>query len=222
VVVSARSQAPLEALAEELRRDGAQADAVVADIGEDEGLAALGGLPAIDILVYAAGSQSIGGFASIPDAEFKRLFDVNVMGAVKLTRRLLPWMRDQGWGRIINISSIAGQYGSINQTPYNTTKHALLGFTKSLALETGADGVTVNAICPGAVETEMFLEALPRWAEERGVTREQMLEGFISRIPIGRMMKPSEVADLVVYLASPGAAAMTGQGITLDGGLMHI
>jgi NAD(P)-dependent dehydrogenase (short-subunit alcohol dehydrogenase family) len=131
-------------------------------------------------------------------------------------------MRERGWGRIVNIASIAGQYGSLNQTPYNTTKHALLGFTKSLALETGADGVTVNAICPGAVETEMFLEALPRWAKERGVSRDEMLDGFLSRIPIGRMMKPDEVADLVVYLASPAAAAMTGQGITLDGGLMHI
>jgi NAD(P)-dependent dehydrogenase (short-subunit alcohol dehydrogenase family) len=110
----------------------------------------------------------------------------------------------------------------MHQSPYNATKHARLGLTRCVALETAGDGITVNAICPGFVDTDMLRDALPGWAAAAQADPEELLEGLISRVPIGRLLESAEVAELATYVASPQASGMTGQDLTLAGGLILI
>jgi NAD(P)-dependent dehydrogenase (short-subunit alcohol dehydrogenase family) len=228
VAVSARSAAPLEALAGELRAGGAGAAAIAADVADPGAAAAAVAAAAaalgrpVDVLVYAAGQPAVGRFEDLGDDVWRRLYEVNVLGAARFARAVLPAMRDAGSGRIVNVASTAAKYGSMFQSPYNATKHALLGMTRCLALETARSGITVNAICPGFVDTEMVHAAVPVWAPLLGVPEDEVVGAVVSRVPIGRMIEPSEVAELACYLASPGASGMTGQGVTLAGGLILI
>jgi NAD(P)-dependent dehydrogenase (short-subunit alcohol dehydrogenase family) len=228
VGLCARSVAPLEALADELRESGAEAAAFGCDAADSDAVtatvAAAGErLGAADILVYAAGAAAVGRFEDIDDADWQRLYEVNVMGSVRFSRALLAGMRERGRGRIINVASTAAKYGSLYQSPYNASKHALLGLTRCLALETAADGITVNAICPGYVDTEMLREAVPEWSALIGLPEEELLDSLVAtKVPQKRLLEPGEVAELALYVASPGAAGLTGQGLTLAGGLILI
>ncbi|WP_021594114.1 SDR family NAD(P)-dependent oxidoreductase [Actinomadura welshii] len=227
VALTARSADSLERSAAALRAGGAECAAypgdvtvagdvarVVDRIGEEFG--------PVDVLVYATGQGAAGRFECIDEAEWRRLYEINVIGAVRFARAVLGPMRERGWGRIVAVASTAAKYGSRFQSPYNASKHALLGLVRCLALETAGDGVTVNAVCPGFVDTEMVAQALPQWASVLGTTEEAVLAGLVSRVPQGRLLGVDEVAELVAYVASPAAAGLTGQGLTLDGGLILI
>jgi acetoacetyl-CoA reductase len=120
---------------------------------------------------------------------------------------VIEGMRDRGFGRIVNISSINGQKGQIGQVNYSTAKAGMIGFTKALALENARKGITVNCVCPGYTDTDM-VAAVP----------EKVLEGIIAQIPVGRLGKAEEIGTLVAYLASDDAAFMTGAVLTLNGG----
>lgn len=227
VAVSARSTDALAALADEMAAEGTTVVPIVADVSDLDAIdgavgAAEAAIGPIDILVYAAGVSTMGRFEDIDIDVWRRMYEVNVLGAVGFTKRVLPGMRQRGWGRVINISSTAGKYGSMNQSPYNATKHAQLGLTRCLALETASDGVTVNAICPGFVDTDMLRDALSGLAATTEADPEELLEGLISRVPVGRLLESAEVAELATYVASPQASGMTGQGLTLAGGLILI
>jgi NAD(P)-dependent dehydrogenase (short-subunit alcohol dehydrogenase family) len=227
VGVSARSAAALAQLADELRGVGAEVEAVVADVTDQAAIgpavdACEAAVGPVDILVYAAGISTVGPFEEIGIDVWQRLFEVNVLGAVGFAKRVLPGMRERGRGRIVNVASTAAKYGSVNQSPYNATKHALLGLTRCLALETAADGVTVNALCPGFVDTDMLRQAVSDWGAATDTAPEELIEGLVSRVPIGRLLEPGEIAELAVYLASPEAGGMTGQGLTLAGGLILV
>ncbi len=228
VGLCARSVTPLEVLAEELRGSGADAAAFGCDAAEGDAVTATvtaveERLGPVDILIYAAGAAAVGRFEDIDDAYWQRLYEVNVMGSVRFSRALLAGMRGRGRGRIINIASTAAKYGSLYQSPYNASKHALLGLTRCLALETAADGITVNAICPGYVDTEMLREAVPEWSALLGLPEAELLDTLVAtKVPQKRLLEPSEVAELALYVASPGAAGLTGQGLTLAGGLILI
>jgi NAD(P)-dependent dehydrogenase (short-subunit alcohol dehydrogenase family) len=176
----------------------------------------------VDVLVYATGQSAVGRFEDIDGSVWSHLYDVNVLGAVRFTHAVLGPMRESGWGRIVAVASTAAKYGSRWQSPYNASKHALLGFVRCLALETAGDGITVNAVCPGFVDTEMVAQALPQWASVIGTTEDAVLSGLVSRVPQGRMLQPQEVAEMVAYVASPAAGGLTGQGLTLDGGLILV
>jgi NAD(P)-dependent dehydrogenase (short-subunit alcohol dehydrogenase family) len=227
VAVSARSAEALADLALELAGGGATVEAIAADATDptaiDAAVAACeSSLGPVDILVYAAGISTVGPFEEIEIDVWQRLYEVNVLGAVGFAKCVLPGMRERGWGRIVNVASTAAKYGSVNQSPYNATKHALLGLTRCLALETAADGITVNALCPGFVDTDMLRHAVSDWAAATDTPPDELIDGLVARVPIGRLLEPTEVADLAVYVASPEAGGMTGQGLTLAGGLILV
>ena len=127
--------------------------------------------------------------------------------AFNMTRQVIDGMRNQGWGRVVNISSINGQKGQVGQTNYSAAKAGLIGFTKALALENAKKGITVNVICPGYIDTEM-VSAVPQ----------NVLDGIIAGIPVGRLGKGEEIADMVSYLAGERAGFVTGATFTLNGG----
>jgi NAD(P)-dependent dehydrogenase (short-subunit alcohol dehydrogenase family) len=175
----------------------------------------------IDILVNNAGIHHAGSFLSHEPEDFQRLLDVNLFGVIHMTQAVLPGMIERGYGRIVNIASTAGKWGSRNQAGYNVSKHAVVGLTRCVALETAAQGVTVNAICPGFVDTDM-MGSFRRDQAARGVADPAAaIEAMLAaRVPIGRALRTDEIAGLALYLASPQSSGMTGQSIIIDGGML--
>lgn len=160
----------------------------------------------VDILVNNAGVTKDRSFRKLTREDWDTVIDINLTGAYNMTKQVIEPMIAQNYGRIINISSIVGQAGAFGQTNYSASKAGLIGFTKSLALETASKGITVNAICPGYIETEM-VAAMP----------EDVKEGIVSKVPIRRLGQPEEIAQAVSYLIS--ASFVTGQQLNVNGGL---
>jgi ketoreductase len=128
-------------------------------------------------------------------------------------------MLNRGRGRIINIASTGGKQGVIHASPYSASKHGVVGFTKALGLELAKSGITVNAVCPGFVETPFAGKAREHYAAIWGVDEEEARNRIVARVPIGRYVEPHEVAAMVVYLVGPAAAAVTAQALNVCGGL---
>ncbi|MEN3183517.1 MAG: 3-oxoacyl-[acyl-carrier-protein] reductase [Atribacterota bacterium] len=162
----------------------------------------------IDILVNNAGITRDALFVRMKDEDWKAVLDVCLQGTYNCTKEVLRYMMKQRYGRIINISSVVGVTGNAGQTNYATAKAALLGFTKSLAREVAPLGITVNAIAPGFIDTEMTRK-LP----------EDVREMWLQQVPMRRWGEPEEVAQLVAFLASQAAGYITGQTIHINGGL---
>lgn len=177
----------------------------------------------IDALVNNAGIYRAGAFLDLAPQSFEELFRVNVLGPAQLMRAVLPQMIERRSGRIVNVASTAGKWGSENQSPYNTSKHALVGLTRCVALEMARHGITVNAVCPGLVDTEMAHQLLEGRAQATGAPPAVVLDELLRRkIPVGRLVAPREIAHLVAFLLSSAAASMTGQSIICDGGSLQI
>jgi len=226
VVVSARSEPEIAAVAGAIRAAGGVAHAVPADVCDEAQVARLAeaaperlGGP-VTVLVNNAGTYLAKRFLDYTMAEWQRVLEMNVLAAIRVTRAFLGGMVERRSGRIINIASTAGKYGSYWQSAYNVSKHGLVGLTRCLALETGAHGVRVNAICPGFVNTDLISPA--QLAPLYGVPEERIPALLAQRAPIGRTVTPEEVAALAVYLASPAADGMNGQALTLDGGAVLV
>ncbi|MFI9597404.1 SDR family NAD(P)-dependent oxidoreductase [Nonomuraea sp. NPDC052265] len=163
----------------------------------------------LDILVNAAGVAPPTAFEDITQAEWERVLAVNVLGTFLCCRQALPAMRGGGWGRIVNFSSTAGKtISTAGGAHYTTAKHGVLGLTRHLAKDCGRDGITVNAVCPGLIDTPMARALLP------GQALEQATRSF----PVPRVGQPWEVAELVAFLASDRAAYITGAAIDINGG----
>jgi acetoacetyl-CoA reductase len=160
----------------------------------------------IDVLVNNAGITRDRTFKKLSEEEWYEVINTNLNSVYHTTSAVINPMLEQKFGRIINISSIIGQAGGFGQTNYSATKAGVIGFTKSLALETAKNGITVNAICPGYIETEMSA-AIPA----------NILEGIISKIPVKRLGKPSEIAEAVLFLIN--SEYITGQCINVNGGV---
>ena len=174
----------------------------------------------VDALVNNAGIYMGKAFQDYSHADFQTVLDVNLFGVIHMSQAALPHMRAQGAGRIINIASSAGKWGSRQQSAYNISKHAVVGLTRCLALETAAQGITVNAICPGFVQTDMVEALKTEVAKAQGVDGDAMLAAALTRVPMGRVLNPSEISGLAVYLASDASSGMTGQSLSVDGGMV--
>jgi NAD(P)-dependent dehydrogenase (short-subunit alcohol dehydrogenase family) len=195
----------------------------VADVTDERGLrsaldaAAARGGP-YDILVANAGGADAAPFAKTTPDQFRGSFELNVMGIVHAAQAVLGGMVERGFGRIIVIASTAGLRGYGYVTAYCAAKHAAIGLVRALALETARSGVTVNAVCPGYTDTEMTRESLERISAKTGRSPEAALEALLEQSPLGRLVKPDEVAAAVLFLCSKEAAAISGTTITIAGG----
>lgn len=221
--LSATSLAALEATAADAKAQGVEVECLAADLSRAEDVqrlfdAAVKWRAGLDVVVNNAGIYIGKAFTEYSMEEFDRLMKLNVYAVFQLMQLSLQHMQARGYGKIVNISSTAGKWESPNQAAYNTTKHALVGMSKCAALENAARGITVNTICPGMVETDMF-EEFATHAEAAGITLEQLKQSTEARIPMGRFLQPDEVAHIAVYLASDESAGMTGQTITISGGM---
>jgi acetoacetyl-CoA reductase len=161
----------------------------------------------IDILVNNAGITRDGFFHKMSADQWSDVIRVNMDSVFNMTRQVINGMRDRGFGRIVNISSINGQKGQIGQTNYSAAKAGMIGFTKALALENARKGVTVNCIAPGYIDTEMV-----------GAMDQKVLDSIIAQIPVGRLGKGEEIADMVSWLAGERAGYVTGCTLSLNGG----
>jgi len=172
----------------------------------------------IDILVNNAGMAASAPFLKTSAATRNAMFDVNFHGTWQLTQAVLPRMVERRQGRIINVASTAGLVGYAYVTAYVAAKHAVVGLTRALALEVARQGITVNAVCPGFTDTPLLDEAVSNITSKTGRDAEAARAELARGNPMGRLVQPQEVADAVVWLASPGAAAINGQCIAVAGG----
>ncbi len=223
VVVSARSVDEIERVAEELRQAGHEAWAVPCDVTQPDQVSALGVAAAeklghVDILVNNAGIAHSAPLKAIRLEDWNRLLAVNVTGTFLCTQAFMPAMLERDWGRVVNVASIAGKIGAAYIAAYAASKHAVLGFTRSVAAEVATSGVTVNAVCPGYVDTPMTEQSVARIIEKTGAAEQVVRENIERTSPQRRLMEPEEVADLVVSLCDPRAKGITGQAVVLDGG----
>lgn len=172
----------------------------------------------IDILVNNAGQAVSERFDRLDEAAWDKMIAVNLTGTFHCIQAALPGMLAQNWGRIVNVASTAGLVGYAYVSAYCAAKHGVIGLTRSLALETAKKGVTVNAVCPGYTETDLVQEALDNIMKKTGMTNDQAKSKLAEGNPQGRLVQPAEVADAVVWLCQPGASAVNGQSIPVDGG----
>jgi len=174
----------------------------------------------VDVLVNNAGVYRSKSFLEYSAQDFQDMLDVNLFGVVHFMQACLPGMQERQHGRIINMASTAGKWGSRNQSAYNVSKHAVVGITRCVALEASPYAVTVNAICPGFIQTDMVEALKTQVAQTTGVSPEDMVKAALTRVPLGRVLNPSEIAGLAVYLGSAESSGMTGQSIHVDGGMV--
>lgn len=171
----------------------------------------------IAILVANAGSAESAPFLKTSADQFRRLFDLNVIGAVHAARAVLGDMIARKFGRIVAIASTAGLKGYAYVSAYCAAKHAVIGLTRALAVETARTGVTVNAVCPGYTDTDLTQESLQRITEKTGRSHDDALAVMLKDVPLGRLIRPDEVAAAVCYLCSAEAAAVSGATLTIAG-----
>ncbi len=219
VTVAGRQEAALkDAVAK-----GDAAGHIVADVtdartlGEEIGKAASLRGP-IDILVANAGAAASAPFLKTDADEFRRMFELNVLGIVHATRAVLGGMIARGFGRIVAVASTAGLKGYGYVSAYCAAKHAAVGLVRALAAETAKTGVTVNAVCPGYTDTDLVQNSAQAIVKKTGRAREEVIAEFTRDMPIGRLIRPEEVAAAVLYLCSTEAAAVTGTTLTIAGG----
>ena len=224
VAVTARSIADLQSLVEEIRQAGGKALAIPADLADVAVPArvarqVLDSFGRIDILVNNAGigsSSSPRPVVDFDDAFWHKTLALNLTAPYLLTKAVLPILLAKKWGRIINIASINGKLPALHGAAYTASKHGLLGLTRTLALEVAREGITVNAICPGPVHTEMNDRRIEYDAKRLGLSIPE-LESRLT--PIGRRLEPEEIVPMAVLLASAESAAITGQAFNVCGGI---
>jgi NAD(P)-dependent dehydrogenase (short-subunit alcohol dehydrogenase family) len=219
VIVAGRRQARLDEVAASL---GGGARGVVCDVASADSVAALAReVGACDILVNNAGIAKSAPLARTDDAMWAETLAVNLTGTFLCTRAFLPGMTERGWGRVVNVASIAGKAGMAYTSAYCASKHGVLGFTRAVALECARRGVTVNAVCPGWVDTEMTDGSVANIQDKAKMTEADARAYLAAQSPQNRLMTAGEVASLVVFLCGEAAAGITAQALNVDGGQLQ-
>lgn len=224
--ICARTAEDVESAVKELDDGSANVAGAVCDVRSPEQVQTLVSTVVerfgpITVLINSAGRSGGGVTAEIPDDLWYDVIDTNLNGVFLMTREVLArgGMRDQPSGRIINIASTGGKQGVVLGAPYSASKHGVIGFTKALGLELAKTGITVNAVCPGYVETPMAQRVRRGYAQHWEITEDAVLQRFEAKIPLGRYTTPAEVAGMVSYLLSDAADPVTAQAINVCGGL---
>src|SRR5262245_2622075 len=180
------------------------------------------GFGRIDILVNNAGIYRAAASLDVTEDHWDDIMNINARAVFFATQAVLPAMIAQKRGAIVNLASMAGKIGSKTNLPYNASKAAVISMTKSFALAHAAEGIRVNCVCPGFVETDMWKAVAEQQGKLLGLSAEDFTRQRASQVPLGRMERPEDVANVIAFLASPRAEYMTGQAISVDGGLvMH-
>ena len=225
VALAARTATQVEQVAKEIATEtGVKTLPVVCDVADSVSIQnlfakvveAFGRGP--DILVNNAGIAESAPLIKTDDALWQRHLAINLSGTFYCTRAALPGMLERGWGRIINVASIAGKTGAPYIAAYSASKHGVLGLTRSVAMEVAAKGVTVNAICPGYVDTEMTSQGVANITAKTGRSESEALETILKMSPQHRLVTSEEVAALALLLASEEGRSINGQAINVDGG----
>ncbi|MBZ0274102.1 SDR family oxidoreductase [bacterium] len=223
VAICARDEDRLAQTRREIDKAGGRCVAVVADMKVEADRArffetAARELGPIDILVNNAGGPPPGGATAFGVADYRDAVELNMLSAIDMSARALPSMRERGFGRIVNIVSIAALQPIPHLALSNAARAGLLGYAKTLASEVARDGVTVNSLCPGSILTDRVRSMLPEGADEHSIPESGPLADLIRAIPVGRMGRPDEFGAVVAFLASERASYMTGVALLVDGG----
>ena len=214
-----RTLAPLQEKAETLPA----AQAVRCDVTDEPAVAAAfakatEAFGPVAILINNAGAAASAPLARTSLALLREMLDVNLVSAFLCSRAVLPDMLADGFGRIVNVASVAGLKGAPYITAYAAAKHAVVGLTRALAMETVSKGITVNAVCPGYTDTDLVRGAIANIVEKTGRSAAEAAATLARHNPQGRLIRPEEVASAVLWLCAPGAEAITGQAIAVAGG----
>ncbi len=225
LALASRTAHVLAAVAEEVEGLGAEARHWVTDVTDPTQVTTLvehacRDLGGIDVLVNNVGAGLPKAFEAVSDEEWERIVNLNLLSAIRMSRALLPHMRERGGGQIINIAALSGRVPRLGQIASNAAKAALINFTESLAAEVARQGIRVNAVCPAAILTERWQKRVAQYGKEHGLSFEQAMTEMANKaIPLGRFGLPEEVASAVVFLASERAGFITGVSIFVDGGM---
>ncbi|MDT3397085.1 SDR family NAD(P)-dependent oxidoreductase, partial [Streptomyces sp. B1866] len=226
VYIGARGADGVTATVKELQAEGAEVDGSALDVRSGDSVrrfvrAAVDRFGGVDVLVNNAGRSGGGVTADIADELWLDVIETNLTSVFRMTREVLTTggLRHKSWGRVINIASTAGKQGVVLGAPYSASKHGVVGFTKALGNELAPTGITVNAVCPGYVETPMAQRVRQGYAAAYDTDEETILKRFQAKIPLGRYSTPEEVAAMVGYLASDAAGSVTSQAVNVCGGL---
>ena len=220
VAVAARTMEQVEKVAVEI---GGSAIGVICDVSDAESVTQMftdvrERLGAVDILVNNAGIAESATLVTTSDELWHRHLEINLSGTFFCTRAALPAMLKKNWGRVINVASIAAKTGAPYIAAYAASKHGVLGLTRSVALEVGSMGITVNAICPGYVDTEMVERGIEKITSRTGRSAEEARQSLEKMSPQNRLITVDEVAAMALLLASDEGRGINGQGINIDGG----
>ena len=227
VAITGRTQATLDAVAEEIRHAGAAALPRMSDVTQKTQVETLRQeistrFGPVQVLVNNAGIAPAAGFVEMQDSLWEEVMRVNLTGTYNCCKVFLAEMLASNWGRIINIASTVAKVAYSHISAYVTSKHAVLGLTRALAVETAQFGVTVNAVCPGYVDTGLTRRNALLMAEKRGKPLDDSLKILASTSPQKRLIEPEEVAHLALMLASESAKGITGQAINVGGGAVIV
>ncbi|MBJ9953053.1 MULTISPECIES: 3-hydroxybutyrate dehydrogenase [unclassified Acinetobacter] len=207
-----------------LKKDGFEALSAPCDVSSETAYAAAIDLAhstygRLDILINNAGFQHVAAIEEFPTDIYQKLLNVMLVGSFIGIKHAFPIMKAQKYGRIINMASINGLIGFAGKAGYNSAKHGVIGLTKVAALEAARDGITVNALCPGYVDTPLVRGQIKDLAKTRNVSETSALEDVIlAMVPQKRLLNVEEIADYAIFLASEKAAGVTGQAVVMDGG----
>ncbi|EIT85963.1 3-hydroxybutyrate dehydrogenase [Fictibacillus macauensis ZFHKF-1] len=224
IIISDLNEEKVSKTVSSFTQQGFSAIGVVCDVTNETQLdesieAALSNFGSIDLLINNAGFQHVSPIEDFPTATFEKMIAVMLTAPFIAIKKVFPIMKKQKFGRIINMASINGVIGFAGKAAYNSAKHGVIGLTKVAAIEGASHGITVNALCPGYVDTPLVQNQLKELAETRNVAIDQVFEEVIfPLVPQKRLLDVQEIADYAVFLASEQARGVTGQAVLLDGG----